>query len=80
MTDWPRIQTDVDDDCPARDTEVEYCEHCLAAVLEGGLQRHLGERRCNDCRPFCSVCHDAQVGDAGEFCPVCAMWSLGCEV
>ena len=26
--DWPRIQTDVDDDRPARDDEVEYCEAC----------------------------------------------------
>jgi hypothetical protein len=38
MTDWPRIQTDVDDDRPARDDEVEHCAHCGAAVLEGELR------------------------------------------
>ena len=42
MTDWPRVRTDVDDDRPARDDEVEYCEHCGKAALEWEVQRHLG--------------------------------------
>jgi formylmethanofuran dehydrogenase subunit E len=36
---WPRIQTDVDDDRPARTDEVEYCENCEEAFLEGELRR-----------------------------------------
>ena len=73
MDDWPRIRTDVDDDRPAREDEVEYCAHCGAAVLEGELQRHLGERRCDRCRPLCPWCHDTPVGEEGEVCHDCAM-------
>ncbi len=80
MTDWPRILVDVDDDRPAREDEVEHCEHCGAAVLEGELQRHLGEWRCDACRPYCCVCHDAEVSEASEFCPTCARWACGVEV
>jgi len=80
MTDWPSIQTDVDDDRPARDEEVEYCEHCGAAELEGTLQRHLGERRCDECRPYCVDCHDWPVWSKGEFCELCAWAALGVEV
>ena len=77
--DWPRIMTDVDDDRTAREDEVEYCQHCGAAVLEGALQRHLGERRCEDCRPLCPVCHDAPVDEEGQFCETCAYAALGVE-
>ena len=76
MTDWPRIRTDVDDDRPATDAEVEYCQHCGAAVLEGALQRHLGERRCDECRPLCFHCFDQPVSDEGEFCRFCAQSAL----
>ena len=78
--DWPRIQTDVDDDRPATDDEVERCDHCHAAVLEGELQRYLGERLCDKCRPLCCVCHDAPVSEPQEFCETCAMWAMGVEV
>jgi hypothetical protein len=80
MADWPRIRTDVDDDRPAREDEVEYCEHCGAAVLEGDLQRHLGERRCDECRPLCPECHDWPVSEKDEFCPTCALAAMGVEV
>ncbi len=80
MSDWPRIRCDVDDDRPAREDEIEYCQHCGEPVLEGELQRHAGERRCDECRPICCECHDAQVSDEGEFCPTCAMWAMGVEV
>lgn len=80
MLDWPRIQTDVDDDRPAREDEVEYCERCGVALLEGELQRHAGESRCEDCRPFCPVCRDAEMGEPGEFCGTCAKWAMGVEV
>jgi CRISPR/Cas system-associated protein Cas10 (large subunit of type III CRISPR-Cas system) len=80
MTDWPRIQTDVDDDRPAREDEVDYCAHCGEPVLEGALQRHAGERRCEDCRPLCLVCHDEPVSDSGEFCETCALAAMGVEV
>jgi hypothetical protein len=80
MTDWPRIRTNVDDDRLARDDEVEYCEHCGAAVLEGALQRHLGERRCDECRPLCCQCQDWPVSEKGEFCPTCALEAMGVEV
>jgi hypothetical protein len=80
MTDWPRIRTDVDDDRPATDEEVEYCQHCGEAVLEGALQRYLGERRCDECRPLCRECQDWPVGQEGEFCPVCALAAMGVEV
>jgi hypothetical protein len=42
------IRHEIDDDRPARDDEVEYCQHCGAAVLEGALQRHLGEQKGNE--------------------------------
>jgi hypothetical protein len=80
MTDWPRIRTDVDDDRPATDAEVEYCQHCGEAVLEGTLRWHLGERRCDECRPLCPECQDWPVGQEGEFCPACALAAMGVEV
>jgi hypothetical protein len=80
MTSWPHIMVDVDDDRPARDEEVEYCAHCSAAVLEGELQRHLGELRCDECRPLCCECHDCPVSEPGEFCPICSLAALGVEV
>ena len=80
MADWPRIRTDVDDDRPAREDEVEYCAHCGAAVLEGELQPHLGDWRCEDCRPLCRECKDAQVDEEGEFCELCALAAMGVEV
>ena len=80
MTDWPRIRTDVDDDRPARESEVEYCTHCGTAVLEGELMMHLGERRCENCRVLCPVCHDWSVSEAGEFCMTCALEALGVSV
>lgn len=80
MTDWPRIRCAVDDDRPARDDEVERCEHCGAAALEGELQRHLGELRCDECRPLCCECHDCPVSEPGEFCPICSLAALGVEV
>jgi len=73
------IRHEINDDRPARDDEVEYCQHCGAAVLEGALQRHLGERRCDDCRPLCCECHDAQVDEEGQFCETCAYAALGVE-
>jgi hypothetical protein len=79
MTDWPRIRTDVDDDRPARDDEVEYCEHCGNAVLEGNLLRHLGERRCPKCCFLCAECRDEWVGEKGEFCPFCTLAATGVE-
>ena len=80
MTDWPRIATDVDDDRPAREDEVEHCEHCGDAVLEGELTLHLGEWRCDECCWLCEVCHDAEVSGEGEFCETCAMWAMGVDV
>ena len=49
MTEWPRILVDADDDRPAREDEVEYCQQCGAAVLEWALQRHLGQWWCDEC-------------------------------
>lgn len=80
MTDWPRVRTDVDDDRPARDDEVEYCEHCGNAVLQGVLRRHLGERRCDQCRPLCRLCQDCPVNVEGGICQTCAMEWPGVEV
>ena len=80
MTDYPSIRTEVDDDRPARADEVEYCEHCGSAVLEGALQRHLGEKRCDECLWLCPECHDAEVGEEGEFCALCALAAMGVEV
>ena len=77
---WPCIQTDVDDDRPATDDEVEYCEGCGKAVLEGELRRHAGEYRCEDCWPYCPICQDEPVLSDGEFCEICAMWAMGVEV
>ena len=71
MTDWPKIRTDVDDDRPAREDEVEYCQHCSAAVLEGELKQHLEERRCAECRFLCADCGDAPVDERGDVCAVC---------
>ena len=78
--DWPRLRTAVDDDRPAREDEVEYCQHCGSAVLEGDLQVHLVDRRCYNCRPLCVVCDDAPVDQAGEFCALCALEALGVAV
>jgi len=80
MTDWPRIQTYVDDDRPARQDEVEYCEHCGEPVLRGDLEMHCGRRCCPDCCHVCEVCHEADVSEPCEFCETCAMWALGVEV
>lgn len=80
MTEWPRIQTEVDDDRPAREEELEYCQNCGEPVLGGELQQHAGERRCEGCLFYCPVCEDAQVGEEGEFCATCAYWAMGVEV
>lgn len=80
MSNWPRIMIDVDDDRPATEDEIEYCDHCEQPVMEGELQRHLGERRCEDCRPLCPVCEDAEVWSEGEFCESCAWAAMGVEV
>ncbi len=80
MTDWPRILVDVDDDRPAGEDEVEHCEHCGEPVLEGVLQRHLGEGRCDECRPLCPVCCDAEVSEPEQFFPACAMWACWVDV
>jgi len=80
MTDWPRIRINVHDDRPATDDEVEYCEHCGAAVLEGALLRHLGEHRCQECRFLCEECHDVPVSESGKFCVSCAHAAFGVEV
>lgn len=77
---WPRIQTDVDDDRPAREDEVGYCEGCGNPFLKDELREHAGEDRCSDCRPYCPVCQDGPVFSVGEFCEVCAMWAMGIEV
>lgn len=53
MTEWPRIMTDVDNDRPATDEEVGYCDKCGSAVLEGELKLHLNEWRCDECRTHC---------------------------
>ena len=71
--DWPRIRTDVDDDRPATEDEVEICQHCDGAVLEGDPKRHMGQRRCDRCRPFCHECRDVEVSEWGEFCPSCKL-------
>lgn len=78
--DYPRILTDVDDDRPATDEEVVYCEHCEEPVLEGELKLHAGLRCCEYCRPHCPVCHDVEVTEAGQFCLLCSYWALGVEV
>jgi len=39
MSEWPRIQTDVDDDRTARDDEVGYCQKCRWAALEDTLRQ-----------------------------------------
>ena len=80
MTDWPYIQTDVDDYRPATDEEVEYCQLCGCAELEVDMVKHLGEWRCRNCNWHCPICGDAEVYDEGEFCNPCAMWALGVEV
>jgi hypothetical protein len=72
MNDWPTIRIDVDDERPATDEEVEYCEHCGAAVLEGELLRYLGERRCRECCYLCAECLEDFVDENGEFCKICA--------
>ena len=77
--DYPRIRTAVDDDRPAREDEVEHCAHCGAAVLEGDLQRHMGERRCERCRPLCCEFHDAEVSEPEDFCKGC-IYAMGFEV
>jgi hypothetical protein len=80
MTDWPQIRIAVDDWRNARTDEVEHCQHCREAVLEGELERHLGEMRCEDCRPLCPVCRDVPAWEANEFCTDCALWAMGVEV
>lgn len=80
MTARPRLRHKIDDDRPAREDEVEYCQHCGAAVLEGELKLHAGERRCENCRPLCPICHDYPVSDPEQFCPVCALEAMGVEV
>jgi hypothetical protein len=47
--DWPRIRTDVDDDRPATDDEVEDCDRCGAAVLEWELLYQAGMWCCESC-------------------------------
>ena len=78
--DWPRIQTAVDDDRPARDDEVEYCEACGEPVIEGELKRHAGIMCCKFCRPYCPVCHDVEVYSENEFCNDCALQAMGVEL
>ena len=77
MSDWPRIQTAVDDDRPARDEEVEYCEACGEAYLWDALELHAGIMCCEFCRPYCPICHDVEVYSEGEFCQACALEALG---
>ena len=80
MTDWPRIRTDVDDDRPAREDEVEYCQHCDGAVLEGDLRKHAGELRCHECCFLCPLCDDVDVYDKGVFCETCAPERTPCTL
>lgn len=77
---WPRIQTDVDDDHAALEDEIEFCESCGEAVLEGDLKRHAGEKRCRNCRHLCPECRDAEVLEPNEFCQTCAYAAMGVEV
>ena len=79
-TDWPMIRTDIDDERPAKPEEVGRCELCGALVLEEALQRHLGERRCAECRTLCPVCHDYPVSQPREFCPICALEAMGVQI
>ena len=80
MSEWPRIQTDVDDDRPATDDEVEFCLKCGKMELEGTFLRTIGELRCDACSPLCRECQNEQVDEVGQFCATCAMAALGVEV
>ena len=75
MSQWPRIQTGVDDDRPAREDEVEYCERCNEPCV--GLQpwgRPWQEMNlCHDCFDnVCSECREQEVIEGGEMCLYCA--------
>ena len=75
MSEWPRIRTDVDDDRPAREDEVEYCEKCGAACLrlESWGQPWEKMNLCDDCAGnFCAECEDEEVIEDGEMCLYCA--------
>lgn len=80
MTDWPRIRTNVDDDRPAREDEVEWCEACEEPVIEGDLRPWVGIRCCKYCRYRCPVCHDAEVAAEQELCLRCALEAMGVNV
>ncbi len=85
MTDWPRIMCDVDDDRPARDDEVEYCDNCEGVFLEGELRRadddvYLCSECWKECFPFCALGCGTAVEKPGEFCETCAYWAMGVEV